>query len=305
LPQIYVVTLLTLLLVGLPSRGSAQEIQEIEKAYGAWTHTQYVQSGEVILNGASSQAPISGLRGIFMHVLCEEGKLTSEIFNGATTNLTEYTTEVSYDAGKNWEAINAEIGSPFSHLPPNHLRKLMGASIIYVRWTMPDDNSHTDSFSLKGAAAALAPVMRACGLLNQAMAGPEKSGGVEQGQVSNDPLKSTAPGASRSTEEASDAACREIAQREYPNDARMQEYVYNKQFAAMRYMRTVTDEEVRKIALREYPYDFSMQKFIYDKQLAAKDYMNTRPSSPAKSSAQHQYPYDYSMQKYIYDRSLR
>ena len=68
---------------------------------------------------------------------------------------------------------------------------------------------------------------------------------------------------------ASEAECREIARREYPDDARMQQYVYNQQMSADRYMATVTDADVKQIALREHPHDFSMQKYVYDQQVAA------------------------------------
>lgn len=96
-----------------------------------------------------------------------------------------------------------------------------------------------------------------------------------------------------------------IAQREYPGDYSMQEYIYDNQFADKRYMSTVNDLEVKQIAMSEYPGDYSMQKYIYDNQFSDKQYMNKQRSSGAKSAAQREYPADYSMQKYVYDRSLR
>jgi len=54
---------------------------------------------------------------------------------------------------------------------------------------------------------------------------------------------------------ASESKCREISRREYPNDASMQQYIYNQQIAADRYMATVRDADVKQIALREYPHD--------------------------------------------------
>ncbi len=95
---------------------------------------------------------------------------------------------------------------------------------------------------------------------------------------------------------------REFAKREYPNDSRMQQYIYNKQIAAYNYLVTVKDSEVKEFASREYPYDYSMQKYIYDRQLAAKRYMSTVTNQEAKNRAIREYPYDYSMQKYIYDK---
>ena len=95
---------------------------------------------------------------------------------------------------------------------------------------------------------------------------------------------------------------REFSKQEYPNDYKMQDYIYNKQLSAYKYMLTVTDGEVKKMALREYPNDYSMQKYIYNKQLSAKQYMASIPSSSAKSRAIREYPNDYSMQKYIYNK---
>ena len=96
-----------------------------------------------------------------------------------------------------------------------------------------------------------------------------------------------------------------FAAQQYPNDPRMRQYVYNKQIAAYRYMRTVADTNVKTIAVRAYPNDYAMQKYTYDRQLAAKQYMNAQGYSSAKSRAQRKYPNDYSMQKYTYDRILR
>jgi len=45
---------------------------------------------------------------------------------------------------------------------------------------------------------------------------------------------------------------REFARLEYPNDNKMQTYIYNKQITAYNYMLTVTDKEVKEIAIREY-----------------------------------------------------
>ena len=58
---------------------------------------------------------------------------------------------------------------------------------------------------------------------------------------------------------------RDFAKQEYPNDYKMQKYIYKKQIAAYRYMLTVTDKGVKQIAFREYPNDYAMQKYIYDK----------------------------------------
>jgi len=109
----------------------------------------------------------------------------------------------------------------------------------------------------------------------------------------------------RYMQSVSDIEVNQIALREYPNDYSMQQYVYDNQLAAKRYMTTVVDREVIQIALREYPNDFSMQKFVYDNQVSAKQYMATVSNQGARRNAMREYPNDYSMQKYIYERALR
>jgi hypothetical protein len=100
----------------------------------------------------------------------------------------------------------------------------------------------------------------------------------------------------------SDFEVKQIAESEYPNDYSMQQYVYDNQIASKRYMATVTDIEVIGIATNEYPNDYSMQQYVYDQQIAAKHYMNTVANSSAASQARREYPNDFTMQKYIYDR---
>ena len=95
----------------------------------------------------------------------------------------------------------------------------------------------------------------------------------------------------------SEARCREIAIREYPNNPSMQRYIYEQQFAACQAMNLVKDQEVKKITLHEYPNDYSMQKYIYDEQLAAKNYMKTVQDKHVKKIALPEYRNDYSMQK--------
>ncbi len=101
-----------------------------------------------------------------------------------------------------------------------------------------------------------------------------------------------------------DSEVQKIAIREFPNDYSMQKYTYDKQLSAKRYMSIVADKEVKKIATREYPNDYSLQKYTYDKQFSAKQYMTVMPTSNSKSKAQREYPNDYSMQKYTYDRII-
>jgi hypothetical protein len=91
---------------------------------------------------------------------------------------------------------------------------------------------------------------------------------------------------------ASESECRAIALREYPDDARMQQFVYNKQLSAYRYMLTVNDAEVKAFAEREYSNDYSMQKFVYDKQVADKRYMGTVTDTEVLAFARREYPYD-------------
>ena len=128
--------------------------------------------------------------------------------------------------------------------------------------------------------------------------GTSSKSSVSTGQ--GKPIKTENIALSRSAEEE----IRDFAKREYPNDYSMQQYVYENQISAHRYMSNVADSEVKKIATREYPYDYSMQKYTYDNQFSAKQYMTAMPTSNAKSKAQREYPNDYSMQKYTYDRII-
>ena len=129
---------------------------------------------------------------------------------------------------------------------------------------------------------------------------PRPSGfGTSAPRESNPPSK-----ASSKTDSTIETEVRAFAAREYPEDARMQQYVFNKQMTAYRYMLTVADGDVERIALREYPEDYSMQKYVYDKQLAAKRYMGRVDDAEVKGIATREYPNDYSMQKYTYDKQL-
>ena len=93
-----------------------------------------------------------------------------------------------------------------------------------------------------------------------------------------------------------------FAQREYPEDYAMQKYTYDKQTAAKRYIQSVDDAELKAFSAREYPEDFAMQKFTYDKQFSAKQYMSSAGNTAAKAKAEREWPLDYAMQKYTYDR---
>jgi hypothetical protein len=116
--------------------------------------------------------------------------------------------------------------------------------------------------------------------------------------------RNTTPNEVKPSKRSPEDWCRAIAQREYPEDQRMQRFVYDKQIAAYRYMATVTDDDVKQIARREYPEDFSMQKFVYDKQGAAKRYMTTVADVQVKQIAIREYPSDHAMQKFVYDQQL-
>ena len=109
---------------------------------------------------------------------------------------------------------------------------------------------------------------------------------------------------SRLKEKPIEDEIKEFAYREYPNDYKMQKYIYKKQLSAYRYIISVTDKEVKEFAYREYPNDYSMQKYVYDKQISAKQYMRSVGDAEVKQIAFRQYPNDYSMQKYIYDKSF-
>ncbi len=97
---------------------------------------------------------------------------------------------------------------------------------------------------------------------------------------------------------------RKSAQRKYPNDSEMQQYVYQSQYAAYWYMQKVSDEEVQSIATQRYPKDYSLQRYVYDEQLSAKQYMQTVEDREIKKIAVREYPKDYSLQEYIYNNQL-
>ena len=97
---------------------------------------------------------------------------------------------------------------------------------------------------------------------------------------------------------------RDFARNEYPNDSKMQEYVYKKQMSAYRYMLTINDSDVKQIAENEYPNDYAMQQYTYDKKFAAKNYMKTVNNNEVKQIAYREYPNDHAMQKYTYDKQL-
>ena len=101
---------------------------------------------------------------------------------------------------------------------------------------------------------------------------------------------------------AKDGESLKFAQREYPEDYAMQKYTYDKQTTAKRYIQSVDDEELKAFSAREYPQDFAMQKFTYDKQYSAKGYMSTVENKAVMAKAEREWPQDYAMQKYIYDR---
>ena len=95
---------------------------------------------------------------------------------------------------------------------------------------------------------------------------------------------------------------RAFAERKYPNDTKMQAYIYKKQITAYNYMQRVSDDEIRSFTERKYYDDYTMQKYTYNKQLSSKKYMAQVTNSYAENKAKRQYPYDYVMQKYIYDK---
>ena len=100
-------------------------------------------------------------------------------------------------------------------------------------------------------------------------------------------------------------AVRDIAAREHPNDYSMQRHVYDEQLSAKRYMEGVEDRELEAIAVLEHPDDYSMQRHVHDEQLKAKRYMASAKDEEVKAIAVREYASDYSMQKYVYDDQLK
>ena len=62
------------------------------------------------------------------------------------------------------------------------------------------------------------------------------------------------------------------------------------------------EQEINDFAEREYPNDYRMQKYIYNQQVDAKSFMKNASNKYSKSKAQREYPNDYRMQKYIYNK---
>jgi len=60
------------------------------------------------------------------------------------------------------------------------------------------------------------------------------------------------------------------AKKEYPNDIKMQQYIYEKQLSAYNYMNTVNDQEVKNMSTSEHPNDYLMQRYTYNNTIRRK-----------------------------------
>lgn len=93
---------------------------------------------------------------------------------------------------------------------------------------------------------------------------------------------------------------KKIAEFQYPNDAKMQKFEYDKQLKAYNFMiNNAKDQEVKTNVEFQYPNDYSMQKFTYEKEVSAKNYMKIVNDQEIKNIVTSKYANDYSMQKYI------
>jgi hypothetical protein len=67
---------------------------------------------------------------------------------------------------------------------------------------------------------------------------------------------------------------RSYARKEYPNNERMQNFIYEKQMTDYKFMLNVTDYESKRKAESKYPDNYSMQKFVYENEIKSKRSMN-------------------------------
>jgi len=97
-----------------------------------------------------------------------------------------------------------------------------------------------------------------------------------------------------------------LAIKRYPDNIKMQEYVYHKQITGYNYMAKVPNRIIKKIAIEKYPNDYVMQKYVYDNQFKAYLSMSLQPQkSKITKIAISKYPDDYVMQKYVFDKQFK
>jgi len=179
-----------------------------------------------------------------------------------------------------WVLIDEENGGLFAHVDGDaHVRNMMASNTLTLSTPQANGGKSTYTFTLAGFTREFT---KNCSWH------PNYTDWV------------ATPAASKAQD--LDSEIREFAKREYPVDKRMQNYVYEKQAAALRYLGTVADNESLKFAQREYPEDYAMQKFTYDKQTAAKRYIQSVDDEELKAFSAREYPQDFAMQKFTYDK---
>lgn len=96
----------------------------------------------------------------------------------------------------------------------------------------------------------------------------------------NPPVNSVAsPAATVSSKEENKEVFAQIkakAQKEYPDDYVMQDFVYEQQVEAYHFMKIVPASSIKSKAIKEHPDDYVMQKFVYEQQTEAKAEMDKR-----------------------------
>jgi len=92
-----------------------------------------------------------------------------------------------------------------------------------------------------------------------------------------------------------------FAEKQYPKDMNMQNYIISKQMESFSYMQTVTDKDLLLLAESKYEDDYTMQHYFYDNQIKSKKYMRTATDREIKDLVITKYPNDFKMQQYVYD----
>lgn len=95
-----------------------------------------------------------------------------------------------------------------------------------------------------------------------------------------------------------------FAKKQYPNDYKMQKFIYDQQMEAYDFMQRKNASDIKVFAGKQYPDDYNMQKFVFNQQTDAYNFMKKQPDSDIKAFAEKQYLEDYNMQKFVYEQQI-
>ena len=73
-----------------------------------------------------------------------------------------------------------------------------------------------------------------------------------------------------SISETIDEKIKAFAREEHPDDYSMQEYAFEQQTDAYKFIQSAGNDEIKEIAVAEYPDDYSMQRYVYEQQLVVR-----------------------------------